>query len=169
MRSRVIRYSFLFLILWLMESIVCPITLRGIYPEYILVSVICLSMREYEKTGAIFGLIFGLLSDFTCSGVFGVKGVFFMAFGYVIGLLSRKYIDLNFMSACLVTVVCSSLFFFFTGLVGSFFVHETFYSVLSHIIIPKLVLTLPVILPVYPLSFLCSIQKRAGNERYRKD
>jgi len=74
----------------------------GITPQYAVCAVIAIAMFESEKTGAVFGLVFGLLSDFSAGGIFGTNALVFMICGYLVGCLVSEFVTVNSLSCCLI-------------------------------------------------------------------
>ena len=105
MRSKVTFFSFMLLILLLLQYTFVPLSYQNCSPDYILILVICAAMFAGHKFGAVFGLIAGLFCDFSDGMIFGVKAILFAVFGYLIGFLVHKILAVNLLTVYLLFIV----------------------------------------------------------------
>jgi rod shape-determining protein MreD len=109
-------------------------------------------MFEKERYGAIYGLIAGLFCDFANGGLFGLKAVFFMLLGYCIGFLLTKMMSLNMFTSFLLYI-----FSFLIFQLLNFSIHlmyndtEIIENAFIYVIIPKLLISLPLVAILYAL------------------
>lgn len=84
-------------------------TLFGIKPNLILISVIVVSSWYGEKTGGIFSVLIGFITEF----LFNSNGIFLVAYsiiGVLVGYLNKKYNMENKISLIYVTIIATFLF-----------------------------------------------------------
>lgn len=164
-KARPILYILLFIFLFLCEFVFTPLYLFGICPRYILCGVVGLAMYENEKYASIFGLVFGLLSDFASGGLFGFNAIVYILAGYLVSYFVAGTWRKNFLNAtisvCLVTIICDTL-----TLLISMLQYDTgvvnIWGVLGKIMLPKLMMTAAVHVFIYFL-----IKKIATNKKWR--
>ncbi|MBQ2881634.1 MAG: rod shape-determining protein MreD [Clostridia bacterium] len=168
MAKKIILYSLGFILLFLIEAVFRPINLYGVAPMYVLCGVSAMGILEKEKFGAIFGLIFGLLCDFTSGSIFGSQALVFMITGFIAGTLTEITLSKSFISTLIITEASVLVF---GGLKSLFYIilnEETPLSVLIYVLLPKLILTLPFSILVYfMLKFFQKISE-PNRERKRK-
>lgn len=166
MTKKIFLYSLGFLLLFFIEAVFRPISVFGVSPMYVLCGVSAMGILEKEKFGAIFGLIFGLLCDFTGGSLFGSQALVFMITGFIAGTLSEITLSKSFFSTLVIT---ASSIIVFGGLKSLFYIvlnEEEPLSVLLYIMLPKFLLTLPFSVLIYfMLKFL---QKSSAPNRERK-
>ncbi|MBQ7014874.1 MAG: rod shape-determining protein MreD [Clostridia bacterium] len=166
MTKKIFLYSLGFLLLFFIEAVFRPISVFGVSPMYVLCGVSAMGILEKEKFGAIFGLIFGLLCDFTGGSLFGSQALVFMITGFIAGTLSEITLSKSFFSTLVIT---ASSIIVFGGLKSLFYIvlnEEEPLSVLLYIMLPKFLLTLPFSVLIYfMLKFL---QKISAPNRERK-
>ncbi|MDF2686246.1 MAG: rod shape-determining protein MreD [Clostridia bacterium] len=152
MRNKIFVYSLIFFILYLIEVTIVPIKINNLTPEYIYIAVVLIAMFEKERYGAIYGLIAGLFCDFANGGLFGLKAVFFMLLGYCIGFLLTKMMSLNMFTSFLLYI-----FSFLIFQLLNFSIHlmyndtEIIENAFIYVIIPKLLISLPLVAILYAL------------------
>ncbi|MGN0989761.1 MAG: rod shape-determining protein MreD [Eubacteriales bacterium] len=147
MKRRIFAWSVTMLVLWLLQTVFCPVTVFGVGPEYVLCGVVMLGVTEDEKFASVYGFIFGLLTDLALTGGFGSKALFFALTGYLVGRLCSEDFSRSIMSAALFTAVP-----FVAGEFISFLANSRYVSVadaLLYIFLPKTLLTVPVTVAAY--------------------
>lgn len=149
MRRRIIIYTLLFAVFYLLQTALNPITVFGVSPEYILACTVVLAMTEKEKFGSIYGLVFGLLCDFSSSGLFGTRALLFMAVGYVVGFLATSFMSVSLIGALFLGSMSAVIIETLLCTAYSFFMSLPLVPLLLYTALPKLLLTLPVIIIVY--------------------
>jgi len=168
MARKTILYSLGFILLFLIEAVFRPITLYGVAPMYVLCGVSAIGILEKEKFGAIFGLIFGLLCDFTGGSIFGSQALVFMITGFIAGTLTEITLSKSFISTLIIT---ESSVLVFGGLKAFFYIilnEAAPLSVLIYILLPKLLLTLPFSILVYFMMKFLQKLSEPNRERKRK-
>ena len=148
MKHRIIIYNILFFVLFLLESCTGPV-FGGLNPGYLLAGVCCVALLEGERFGAVYGIIFGLLRDFSVGSLFGLHGILFLVFGYSLGFLSKTVLSANVFT-CIVTCtvacgLCEALAFLCESML--IFVPLTF--AVQTILLPKLVMNFPTCILLY--------------------
>ena len=149
MKKRIIRYTLIFIVFYLLQTAISPITVYGVGPEYILCCTVILAMFEKERFGSIYGLIFGLFCDFSSSGLFGTRAVLFMTFGFFIGIAATNFVSVSMFSAILLTVVTTAVFEMLLCVSYAFFMSESLLPLILYTALPKFLLTLIIIIPIY--------------------
>jgi len=76
----------------LQTTVFSQLTLFGVAPDLILVSVICLAMLEGPSTGAVAGFWGGLLRDLLLDSPKGLTGLSYLVVGYAVGTV-RPYLQ----------------------------------------------------------------------------
>jgi len=149
MKKRIISYSVLLLILFSVGNIMSPIRFAGVSPDFVLVGIICLAMLENEYYGSLFGLVFGLLCDFSSAGVFGLNALTYMAVGYLTGFLTDKFISVSLFGSLFLSAVFSTVSGVITGMLYSFFSGEALTDILLYIELPKLIMNVASTVVIY--------------------
>jgi len=80
----------------------------GTRPVLLIAFVVCLAMYEGDTYGGAFGLITGLLWDFSANRVFGYNAILLMAIGIVVGLIATYLMQNNIFSAL---ILCGAAIF----------------------------------------------------------
>ena len=102
MKVRILLYSLFLTLLYLLAYIITPLRFNGVSPSYLLCAVVALGLFENEYFGAIYGLVFGLISDLVGSGIFGFNALLFAAVGYTVGYLAENRISSNLLACELI-------------------------------------------------------------------
>ncbi|MBQ4323335.1 MAG: rod shape-determining protein MreD, partial [Clostridia bacterium] len=153
-KLRPILIGILFLFLALTEHCTGPLWWEC-NPPYLLCAVAICSLFGGEKLASILGLVSGLFADSMTSGVFGVRAVLFLFFGYMVAFLAEKVLSRNVFSATLTGLGCVIL-----GELASWGIlclsqSIPFVTAAQFVFVPRVVMSLPVILLLYVLfSFL---------------
>jgi rod shape-determining protein MreD len=156
MRSRIIGYSLVFTVFLFFDAVFVPVRIFGVGPCFLLSATVCLAIFEKERFAAIFGLVFGLFLDFSTRAVFGVNALTFMIVGFVCGVFAQSRLSVSFFGAALLTVVSAAAYALIPALFYSFFESQPAADVLLYSALPKFALSLPPLIPVFPLIKLMS-------------
>lgn len=151
MRKRIIGYSLVFIVFYLLDAVFVPIKMFGVGPCFLLSAVVSIAMVEKERFGAIYGLIFGLFLDFTASSVFGVNALTFMMIGFLIGITVYQKISISFFGAFFLTTVATVIAESILGCLFAFFTSEMIEHVFLYTVLPRTVLTIPTVIITYPI------------------
>ncbi len=168
MAKKITLYSLGFILLFFVEAVFRPITLYGVAPMYVLCGVSAMGILEKERFGAIFGLIFGLLCDFTGGSIFGSQAIVFMITGFIAGTLTEITLSKNFLSTMIIT---ESSIIIFGGLKAVFYIilnEASPISVLIYVLLPKIIMTLPFSILVYFMMKFFQRISDPNRERKRK-
>ena len=151
MKVRILLYSLFLTLLYLLAYIITPLRFNGVSPSYLLCAVVALGLFENEYFGAIYGLVFGLISDLVGSGVFGFNALFCMLLcvgaGLVFIYVLRRSV-LNVMLISLFAIFTRSLLeFFFTFVIYDYQgLPQFFYTVIAPQAVWTAVFSLPLCL-----------------------
>jgi rod shape-determining protein MreD len=106
-------------------------------------------MFSGEKAAALFGLVSGLFADAMASGIFGLRAVMFLFFGYMIAFLTEKILSRNVISCALTGILSVG----FSELAEwGIFCQNTpvdFATAAQYVFLPRVVMSLPVVLFLY--------------------
>ncbi|NLC69586.1 MAG: rod shape-determining protein MreD [Clostridiaceae bacterium] len=109
MRKKIIfNVASIFILILVQTTILDYIKIKGIKPNLVLIYVICMSILEGSKEGAVIGFFSGLLQDIVSGKILGLYSLFSMYLGAIVGFASKKLYKDNI----LVVVVFT---FFLTG------------------------------------------------------
>ena len=111
---RLVLYAVLSLLLYLLQAAVFTrIRIFGVKPLILPVAVVCIALFEGSFTGGIFGLICGVLCDFTMSDSLVLFTVSLTLIGFCVGILSELVLARGFPSCILcsaaVLIICAFL------------------------------------------------------------
>ena len=168
MKNRIFLYSLIFIALYSVQYIFAPLTLNGVGPEYILCGVVSISMFERQKFGAIYGLVFGLLSDFSSGGLFGINALIYMILGYTVGYLVSYLLSVNVFTCFLMSTVTLIVRDFITVVLTDFVHDGNIGQALLKVCLPKLILTMPLTVLTYFVFKLIGTNRkwRSYSEEY---
>lgn len=149
MKKKVILFSILFFIFFIIQYTIVPISFKNCGPDYMLVLVVCSAMFGGYKFGAVFGLIAGLFCDYADGIFFGAKAIAYIIFGYAIGLLIINVLSVNIFSAYMLFIVSFILSqlncYQFYVLLGAKLTNKLFLDS----ILPQAAMTLPFVLIIF--------------------
>ncbi len=148
----------LFAVLGLLEHCVGPLW-WGCNPPLLLCTVVVCAMFEGEKAAALFGLFAGLFADAMTSGVFGLKAVLFLFFGYFIAFLEEKILSRNIISSTITGIFCVGLMELIGWMIASLNSTIPFWTAAQYVFLPRLVMSLPVLLLLYIVFILLSRER----------
>lgn len=110
-------------------SILPVFSTHWLMPLFALITVHTMGLLLGRTTGALYGMIFGLLADITVSTPLGLMTVFYALLGYVGGLFGRKLFRV-FLAPAISAAVCFAVFelgmALYTTVAGAAFVTELF-------------------------------------------
>ncbi len=138
----------LFLILGLTEHCVGPLWL-GCNPPYLLCAVVVCAMFAGEKVAALFGLFSGLFSDAMIPGIFGLRGVLLLFFGYMIAFLTEKIISRNVFSCTVVGILSVALGELALWGIQCMDRPVPFLTAAQYVFLPRVSMSIPVLLLLY--------------------
>ena len=151
MRRRIAVYSLVFIVFLFFDAVFTPVRIFGVGPSFLLPATVCLGMFEKERFGSLYGLVAGLLLDFSTASVFGVNALAFMIIGYFAGISVQNRLSVSFFGAALLTAASSAASQFVIALLYSFFESQPLADVLVTAALPKIALTVPAVLVTYPV------------------
>lgn len=152
-KFRLVLAGILFLFLGLLEHCVGPFW-WGCNPPYLLCSVVVFSMFSQEKSSALFGLFSGLFADSMTAGIFGLRGVMYLFFGYFIAFLTEKILSRNVFSCALTGILSVALSELAFWGIENLNYSVSLQTAAQYVFLPRLVMCLPVILCLYFLFSL---------------
>ena len=135
----------------LQSSLFPALTMLPASPDLVLLSVIGLAVYDGERSGAIAGIGGGILVEALGGGAHILLfPLFYMLCGYILGIVSRIFLNRNFVSWLLYILIGISLRAAL-ALVHLIFteVDMTVYAVLTEVIIPEYFVTLICAVPMY--------------------
>lgn len=145
----------------LQVSLFSRISLGGAAPQVVLLTVVCWSLAEGPREGAIWGFIGGLLYDLASGGPVGVSALTMVAVAAGAGLLGNRMFGANPLLP-MVTVFGASLAFF---LIQGFLLATLHYPIdwraaLISIAVPSAVANGLLSLAIYPLIAFVALHTR---------
>ena len=150
--GRILLFSLLVFLAGVMQSSLFPaLTMLPASPDLVLLSVIGLGVYDGERSGAIAGIGGGVLVEALGGGAHILLfPLFYMLCGYIFGIVSRIFLNRNFISWLLYILIGISLRAAL-GLVHSIFTEldVTVYLILTEVIIPEYFITLVCAVPMY--------------------
>lgn len=152
-KLRYVLMGVLFLVLALTEHCVGPLW-WGCNPPYSLCAVAVCAMFAGEKVASLVGLVLGLFSDAMVSGVFGVRAILFLFFGYMIAFFAEKILSRNVFSCILAGTVCVALSELASWGIVSLSSAIPFGAAAQYVFIPRIAMSLPVLPLLYGVFFL---------------
>ena len=147
-KLRLILVGILFLLLGLLEHCTGPVW-WDCNPPYLLCAVVVCAMFSGEKAAALFGLFCGLLADGMTAGLFGLRGVLYLFFGYIIVFLTEKILSRNVFSCTLTGLLSVALGETAAWGVLCLQVPIPFLIAAQYVFLPRLVLSLPLLVLLY--------------------
>lgn len=154
----------IFVLLGLCEHCIGPLW-WGCNPPLLLCAVVICSMFEGAKYGALFGLFAGLFADIMVPGVFGLKAVLFLILGYLVAFLEDKILSRNILSSTLAGMVCVALMEIIGWGIASLQGSVPFLTAAQYVFLPRLAMSLPVLLLLYFVFTLLSRDREGFSAR----
>ena len=152
-KLRIVLIGILFFLFSLTEHCTGPIWWEC-NPPYSLCCVAVCAMFAGEKVSAIFGLALGLFADAMTAEVFGLRGVLYLFFGYMIAFLAEKVLSRNVFSCVLTGTVSAFLCELALFGVNSLYLKIPFEIAGTYVFLPRVVMSLPVTLLLFGIFWL---------------
>lgn len=134
-------------------------------PDLILCTLVAVLLRESGRTAAVFGIAGGLLLDATGSVGASLRPLFYLLVAVAVGLLAEKMLP-SILSWLLLMIPALLLRAAFTLLTVILFVgREPILSVLRQVILPELIVTAVLGLPLYGILSLCALLAKDRRDR----
>jgi len=166
-KLRIVIIGVLFLLLALTEHCTGPLWWEC-NPPYLLSAVAICAMFCGEKVASVFGLVSGLFADSMTSGVFGMRAVLFLFFGYMVAFLAEKVLSRNVFSCTLAGVVCVALNELAFWGVANLYDAVPMATAARYVFLPRLAMSLPVLLLLYLFFFLLYRERDVYPTRRRR-
>ena len=158
MKKKLIHVLVVFLtvtLCYILQSSVLP-DIAGVSPNLIVIEAASFGLLLGEKEGIVIGFFSGLLCDIFFGPLIGFGALMFALIGYVCGTFKRLlYVDGLAFSLLLIGIsdFCYCYFsYFFLFLIRNRLFLGSFFTL---VMLPELLLTMLLALPVYPLIHLC--------------
>ena len=135
----------------LQSSLFPALSMLPASPDLVLIAVIGLAVYDGERSGAVTGIGGGVLLEALGGGAnILLMPLFYMLCGYIFGIVSRVFLNRNFISWLLYILIGISLRGALS-LVHSIFteIDVTVYLILTEVIIPEYFITLICSIPMY--------------------
>lgn len=169
MKKLIIRWVLmggLFLLLGLIEHCTGPLWWHC-NPPYLLCAVVLCAMFSGEKAASLYGLFSGLFADAMTAGVFGLHGAIYLIVGYLVAFLTEKILSRNVFSCTLTALLFVGLNEALSYLIVTLGSPISLSAALQYVFLPRLVMSLPVILILYVLFVLLYREREAYPTRRR--
>lgn len=147
-KLRLILMGILFVFLGLMEHCCGPLW-WGCNPPYLLCAVVVCAMFCGEKEASLFGLVSGLFADVMAGGLFGMKAVVYLFFGYMIAFLGEKILSRNVFSCTLAGILSVLLNELAAWGIVSLNTPVPAAAAAQYVFFPRVAMSLPVLLLLY--------------------
>lgn len=126
-------------------------------PDILLAAVVGLAVADGERTGAVSGIVAGVLAEALGGTGIMLMPVFYMLVGYIFGVVTRFFLNRNFASWIVYMLLASGA----RGVWSLLHLAATearfdLPTVFSRIIIPEFFMTLIFSIPIYFLCRLCA-------------
>ena len=162
----IITFIFLCFCVALQTTILPLIAIANIRPNLILIVIASFGFMRGAKEGMFVGFFAGLMLDILYGNFIGFHALLFLLLGFINGLFEQIYLDEDFKLPLLLISVSSfvygfGIYFFHFVLRGEF----AFFAYLNQIIIPELIYTIGIAVPVYPLILLVNRRLEAEEKR----
>lgn len=92
-------YALLLIFFYVIQFILVPFSFNGVSPDYLFVLFIMIMVFENEKYASIYGLIIGLLTDYSSHTLFGIRAITYMILGYVFAVIIKEYMKKGYVTA----------------------------------------------------------------------
>ena len=150
--GRILLFSlFIFLSGSLQSSLFAALSFFLATPDLVLIAVIGLAVYDGERSGAIAGICAGAFVEALGGGAHILfMPLFYMLCGYFFGVVSRVFLNRNFISWLLYIIIAASLRGALSLIHGVFTETDiNIYLIFTEIIIPEYFLTLICSVPMY--------------------
>ncbi len=159
-KLRLFDIALLFLLCGLAEHCIGPLW-WGCNPPYLLCATVVCSLFSGEKSAALFGLFAGLFADSVSAGVFGLRGVMFLVFAYLLAFFAEAFLTRNVFTCLLSGVVTVGLSELAVFGIENLSHPVAFPTAAYYIFLPRLVMSVPVLLLLY-VVFSLLFRERDG-------
>ena len=150
--GRILLFSLLVFLSGVIQSSFFPaLTMLPASPDLVLLAVIGLAVYDGERSGAVAGIGGGILVEALGGGAHILLfPLFYMLCGYIFGIVSRIFLNRNFIS-WLLYILIGIFLRSALGLVHSIFteIDVTVYLILTKVTIPEYFVTLIAAVPMY--------------------
>lgn len=128
------------------------IGIMGVIPNTSLVLTICFALQRGKKTGALLGLLMGLMQDIFFERVIGINALLYFLVGYLIGLTEQKLFKDNIMIPIMFTGISTFfyhlIYYFFMFFLG---VSISFAFILQRVVWVELVYNCVAAIPIFKI------------------
>ena len=152
-KLRIVLVGVLFLLLSLLEHCSGPLW-WDCNPPYTLCCVAVCALFAGEKIASVFGLCVGLFADAMTADVFGLRGVLYLFFGYMIAFFAEKVLSRNVFAGTLTGIVTALLCEFALFGVTCLSRPVPFSVAGPYVLLPRFVMSFPVTLLLYGVFWL---------------
>ena len=152
---------------YLLQCTLFPsLELASVKPNLLLIVTAAYGFMRGSKTGMWIGFFSGLLIDIQFGTVLGLYALIYLMIGYVNGLFEQMYFDED-IKLPLILISASEFVYGLVIYLLMFLLRSEFdfLHYLSHIIIPELIYTIAVTLPLYPVILFINHKLDAEEKR----
>lgn len=118
----IILFLIFFIIIVLQTAIAPYFQIYGIYPDFILITVVCIGLIMGQRTGSVFGFFSGLFADFFHSTPLGLDAFCKCIIGFLSGMIGKFVIGRSILilafSIFIFTFINYFIYVFFIFLLG---------------------------------------------------
>ncbi len=149
--GRVLLFSLLVSFSGILQSTVFTVSVMPAAPDLILIAVIGLAVYDGERSGAIAGICGGVLAEaFGAGANILFFPLFYMLCGYFFGVVSRIFLNRNFISWMLYILIGAVLRACLSFIhIMMFETDINLYLIASEVVIPEYFMTLVCSVPMY--------------------
>lgn len=140
---------------FILQTTVFPmLAINGVFPNTALILITSYSLLRGSKEGAIMGGVTGFLMDVFFSSMIGLYTLLYLAIGLLFGRSRRSFYRENYLLPVIFCVISTILFEVVLYVTGFLFRGEgNIFYFLIKILVPELVYTAILTVPVYRLLF----------------
>ena len=137
-----VKTAFLLLVLLLLQTTIFKITLGDLAPNLILAAAVCFAIRENNYLhSAVFGVVCGVLLDYTSGALFGVATLLCCVCCAIITMVGPHVFKAKFAATVLFLFLTSLMYeFFFYVLCYGLWQQSDYWSVLISSVLPSALL-----------------------------
>lgn len=152
---RIIITAFIVFINFILQTTLFPLlAIRGILPNTALIIVTSYALLRGSKEGALVGISTGFLMDVFFSTMIGFYSLLYLAVGFLFGRSQRNFFRENYILPVIFCTISTILFQAVLYITGFLFRGEgNILYFLFKILLPELVYTAVVTVPLYRLLF----------------
>ncbi|MBU2699781.1 rod shape-determining protein MreD [Sporomusaceae bacterium BoRhaA] len=142
-------------LLYILQCALIPlVTLNGIKPDLLLITVLSTGLLVGKEKGVAVGFFAGLLADLASGGVFGSHTLSKMAIGYGAGMLERKVFKENILLPLLAVMVATVIHsVLMTGILVFLGFRVEIISLVMHNLLPLLAYNVIVAVPIHLIIY----------------